>query len=80
MTDTKTQIRDLFETLPPDEQVELVGELSQQTESKSFVQRLNAAQRAELEYSISEADRGEGDPAVDVFDRLARKFELKSTK
>jgi hypothetical protein len=79
MTKTQSKIVELFQTLPPIEQQELAEHLYESTlnasrSENSFYARMSASQRVELEQSIAQADRGEGTPADEVFDRLAKKY------
>ena len=78
MTKTQSKIVELFKTLPVVEQRELAehlyeSALNAKRSETSFSATLSASQRAELKQSIAEADRGEGAPADEVFDRLAKK-------
>jgi putative addiction module component (TIGR02574 family) len=77
MTKTQSKIVELFKTLPATEQRELAEHLYESASAEhsdtSFSARLSTSQRAELERSIAEADRGEGSAADEVFDRLAKK-------
>ena len=74
MTETQTRIVKLFKTLPPTEQRALVEHLAETAQSGSFYDRLSPEQRAQLDESIAQAERGETVPAAEVFDRIAKRF------
>jgi Mg/Co/Ni transporter MgtE len=75
MTRIQTRILELFETLSADERAEFLDRLAAQG-PPSFFDRMTAEQRAELDRSIAEADRGEGKPAADLFAEIAAKHGL----
>lgn len=75
MTQIQTRIIELFETLPPDERAELLDRLAAHGRP-SFFDRMNHEQRAQLDSSIAEADRGEGEAALKVISRMAAKHGL----
>lgn len=79
MTRTQAQILELFQKLPANEQQELVEQLYEQTRNGTFYERMTPEQRAELDRSIAEADRGEGTEASVVMARLAKKFGFPRT-
>ena len=79
MTKTQAQILELFQSLPQAEQRELAEQLYEQTVRGSFYDRMTPEQRAELDQSIAEADRGEGTEASIVMTRLAQKFGFTRT-
>lgn len=79
MTSLQAQILELFQKLSRDEQLEIVAQLCEQIHSGTFYDRLAPKQRAELDLSIAEADRGEGTEASVVMARLAKKFGLADT-
>jgi hypothetical protein len=74
MTETQSLIVQLFKTLPPTEQRALVEHLAETAQSGSFYNRLSPEQFAQLDEGIAQAERGETVPAIDVFDRLAKRF------
>ena len=74
MTETQTRIVQLFKTLPPTDQRALIEHLAETAQTGSFYARMSADQRAQLDEGIAQAERGETLPAVDVFDRLAKRF------
>ena len=74
MTETQTRIVQLFKTLPLTEQRALVEHLAETAQSGSFYDRLSPEQRAQLDESIAQAERGETVPAAKVFDRIAKRF------
>ena len=77
MTRTQTEIVELFRTLPAPEQEEVMKRLAAYRTWPSFYDRMSPEQRAELDQSIAEADRGEGMPATDALDDIARKLGFK---
>jgi len=79
MTRTQAEILELFQTLPQAEQRELAEQLYAQTNRGAFYDRMTPEQRAELDHSLAEADRGEGTEASVVMSRLARKFGFPRT-
>lgn len=79
MTKTQAQILELFQSLPQAEQRELAEQLYEQTVRGSFYDRMTPEQRAALDTSIAEADRGEGTEASIVMSRLAQKFGFPRT-
>lgn len=79
MTKTQAQILELFQTLPQIEQRELAEQLYEQAVRGSFYGRMTSEQRAALDQSIAEADRGEGTDAAIVMSRLAQKFGFPRT-
>lgn len=76
MTRTQAQIIELFQTLPVGERRELAEQLYERAVRSSFFDTMSAEQRAQLDRSIAEADRDEGDPVDIVFDRLASKLGI----
>lgn len=74
MTKTQAQILELFQTLPAQEKRELAEHPYETAVSGTFYDRMTPEQRAELDASIAEADRGEGASSDEVFARLAKKF------
>ena len=75
MTKTQTRILADIATLPLDERHELFAKAFESgLLGESFYSRMSPEQRRELDASIAEADRGEGQPADVAFDELARKF------
>ena len=76
MTRTQAQIVELFQTLPPVEQRELVEHLADQTVRGDFYDRMTAAQKAELATAIGEADRGETISSEDLKSYMASRFNL----
>lgn len=75
MTEIQTRIIELFEALAPDERAQLLDRLAAHGRP-SFFDRLTDEQRAELDRSVAEADRGEGKPAADVLSGLRSKLGL----
>ncbi len=74
MTKVQAQIIELFKTLAPSEQRDIAVELYERSVVGSFYDRMTPAQRAQLEEGISQAERGQVQPAEDVFERLAKRF------
>lgn len=74
MTRAQAQILELFQNLSANEQQALVEQLYEQTRNGTFHERMTPEQRAELDRSIAEADRGEGTEASVVMARLAGRF------
>ena len=79
MTQTQAQIIELFQTLDAAEKRELVEQLYETAIAGSFYERMTPEQRAELDESISQADRGEGVEAGAFFDRMAKLHGFKRT-
>jgi len=75
MTTIQAQIIELMAKLPLTERRELVEHLYDvNLFGESVYDRLSPEQRARLDESISQAERGETIPSEQVFDRLAKKF------
>ena len=74
MTKIQAQIIELFQTLAVSEQKELAAQLFEAAAAGSFFDHMTPQQRAELEASISQADRGEGVPADKFFSAMAQKY------
>lgn len=74
MSSLQAQILELFQKLSRDEQLEIVAQLFEQTRNGTYYERMTPEQRAELDRSIAEADRGEAAEASVVMARLAKKF------
>ena len=75
MTLTQTQILTLIATLPLEQRRELVEHFYDvNLFDGSFYDSMTAEQRADLEDSIAQADRGDVVPAPQVFSDLAQKF------
>lgn len=74
MTQTQTQILELFDTLDADERRKVAEHLYDQTRRPSFDDRMSPEQRAQLQDAIAQADRGEVVASHEVFDRLAQRF------
>ena len=74
MTRTQAQILELFQTLGADEKRELAEQLYETAVAGTFYDQMTHEQRREFEESLAEADRGEGVPSNEFFDRMARKY------
>ena len=74
MTPVQTKILEMFRSLPNNEQQELVAHLAGVAAPETFYEQMTPEQRAKLECSIAEADRGEGLSATEVFAQLAKKY------
>jgi hypothetical protein len=75
MTKSQAQILESIAALPEDERRALVGHLvSAHFDRPSFLKSMTPEQRARLDASIAEADRGELIDAATVWDRLKVKF------
>ena len=80
MTKTQTQIIEMIAKLPLRERKELVDHIHDaRLLEESVYDQLTPEQRANLDESIAQADRGEVEPAAVVFDRLARRFGIPTT-
>ena len=80
MTRTQTQILTLIATLPLEERRELVEHMyDANLFGLSFYDRMTPEQRALLEDSITQADRGDVVPSEQVFSDLAKKFGFSRT-
>jgi hypothetical protein len=79
MTQAQTKIIELFQALPAAEQRDIIAALARVATTQTFFDRMTPDQRLELELSTAQADRGEGDQVVDVFDRLATDFGYPRT-
>lgn len=78
MTGKQAQIPDLFHTLAPDEQREVVESLSAATLHEPRFGRLTNDERLKLDDGIAQAQRGDVVPAEAVFDRLAIRFSFSA--
>lgn len=78
MTQTQTQILDLFQRLPPDERREVMESLKAAASSDLHFDRLTGDQRLKLDEGITQAQRGEAAPAEAVVKRLARRFNFSN--
>jgi hypothetical protein len=74
MTKTQAEIIELFKTLDAVERREVAEQLYGIARADSFYDRMTPEQLAELDEGIAQAERGQVRPAVEVFDRLARRF------
>jgi hypothetical protein len=74
MTRTQAEIIELFKTLDTVEQREVAEQLCGIARADSFYDGMTPEQLVELDEGIAQAERGQVRPAVEVFDRLARRF------
>ncbi|MFZ4808142.1 MAG: hypothetical protein ACOYLQ_12865 [Hyphomicrobiaceae bacterium] len=74
MARTQSQIVELFQTLPQAQQRALAEQFYPPTIRGAFYESMTPEQRAQLDQSVAEADRGEGTEAPFVMSRLAGKF------
>jgi len=75
MTRTQEQIIELLAGMPLDQRREVVEHIRQSDLlDEAFYNRMSLEQRAHLQEGVTEADRGEGQEATVVMDRLARKL------
>ena len=75
MTSVQAQIIDLMAQLPLSERRELVEHMYDvNLFDESVIDKLSPEQRARLDESIAQANRGEGIASHAVFDGLAKKF------
>jgi hypothetical protein len=72
MTRAQAQILELFQSLPDAERRDLAVQLY-----GTFFEQMTAAERAELDASILEADRGEGEPLDDALASMRAKHGFK---
>jgi hypothetical protein len=77
MTRAQAQILELFQSLPDAERRDLAVQLYEQTVRGTFFEQMTAAERAELDASILEADRGEGEPLDDALASMRAKHGFK---
>jgi predicted transcriptional regulator len=76
MNAPQTKIVELFDRLPDADRQELAAHLYQRAQP-DFLSTMTAAQRAELDAGLAEADRGEGTAESEMFRRLEQKFGVK---
>lgn len=75
MTRTQEQIIELLAGMPLDQRREVVEHIRQSSLlDEALYDRMSPEQRAHLQEGAAEADRGEGQEATVVMDRLARKL------
>lgn len=74
MTKTQAQILELIAKLPLSERREVVDHIREtHLLDDSFYDSMSPEQRAHLDEGLAQADRGEGQPATVVFDRIAKR-------
>jgi hypothetical protein len=73
MTRTQAQILELFQTLDQSEKRELAEQLYETAVAGTFYDRMTPDQRAQLQESIEQADRGEGIASDEFFKQMAAK-------
>jgi Spy/CpxP family protein refolding chaperone len=76
MTRTQAQILELFQTLDQTEKRALAEQLYETAVAGTFYDRMTREQRAQLQESIEQADRGEGLTSDDFFRQMAAKHGL----
>jgi len=77
MTKTQASILESIAALPETERRELIGHLvATNMGASSFYERMTPEQRAHLGEGAAQAERGEGRPADEVYEDLARRFNL----
>lgn len=78
MTRTQAQILELFQALPDAERRDLAVQPYEQTVRGTFYEHMTTAQRAELDASIAEAERGEGVPLDSALASMRAKYGFRS--
>lgn len=79
MPKTQAQILDLMSRLSPEERIEVMDQIhASNLLPELFYDRMTSEQRAHLAEGIDQADRGQGDDAPVVFDRLSKRLGLES--
>ena len=77
MTKTQEQILELIAKLPLSERREVVEHIHEaRLLDDSFFDSLSPEQREHLDEGLAQADRGEGQPATVVFDRIAKRHGI----
>ena len=76
MTRTQAQIAELFQSLPPAEQRELVEHLADQTLRGDFYDHMTPAQKAELAAAVAQADNGQTLSSSELKSYMATRFNL----
>ena len=77
MTKTQEQILELIAKLPLSERREVVAHIHEaRLLDDSFYDSMSPDQREHLDEGIEEAERGEGEPATVVFDRIAKRHGI----
>lgn len=77
MTRTQEQILELIAKLPLSERREVVAHIHEaRLLDDSFYDSMSPDQREHLDEGIAEAERGEGEPATVVFDRIAKRHGI----
>jgi hypothetical protein len=78
MTRVQAQIAELFQSLPPAEQRELVEHLADQTLRGDFYDHMTPSQKAELAAAIAQADNGQTISSNELKSYMAARFNLKT--
>ena len=77
MTKTQEQILELIAKLPLAERREVVEHIREaRLLDESFFDSMSTEQREHLDEGIAQADRGEGESATVVFDRVAKRHGI----
>jgi hypothetical protein len=76
MTRIQAQIAELFLSLPPAEQRELVEHLADQTLRGDFYDLMTPAQKAELAAAVAQADNGQTVSSNQLKSYMAARFNL----
>ena len=77
MTKTQAQIIEMIARLPLAERREVVEHIQEsKLLDESFYETMTPEQRAHRDEGIAQADRGEGQPASVVFDRIAKRHSI----
>ncbi len=77
MTKTQEQILELIAKLPLSERREVVDHIHEaRLLDDSFYDSMSPDQREHLDEGIAEAERGEGEPATVVFDRITKRHGI----
>jgi hypothetical protein len=80
MTKTQSEIIEMIARLPLAERRELVETIQERLlDDDPLYDRLTPEQRAHLQEGIEQADRGEGEHATAVFDRLAKRLGVATS-
>lgn len=77
MTKIQAQIIEMIARLPLAERREVVEHIQEaKLLDETFYESMTPEQRAHLDEGIAQADRGEGQPASVVFDRIAKRHSI----
>ena len=74
MTKAQLQIIELIAGIPLKQRREVVEHIQSQLLDETFYDRMTLEQRVHLEHGMAQADRGEGEEASIVMERLTRKL------